>query len=348
MRATQTSDRYQYICLLNIAACFCVVVLHCTEAAHTFSATASWWLAMALQSVARWAVPVFFMITGVTLLEYRKKYTTAAFFKKRLLRTGIPFVVWSLIVYLYRLFLSRSLTWAGVWDIVQRVVSNDLQPVYWFFFALFGIYLCIPVVSKLMKRENTRLLWYWVALWFLLSAVEPLARRFLSLTIAPHFSVPLAVGMLGYCILGWLLHNDTPPKKWRVVIYMAGALGALLMPVGTYFLSRGGDGTLDHLLTGYASVCTVPMAAAVFLLFRGMEPRLHPSPRVKRLIDTASAASFGVYLTQMFVIGIVGHLLKPDITSPLYMIGGAVGVYLLCVVGVAICQRIPVLRKLFP
>ena len=36
---------------------------------------------MVVETLAYWAVPVFFMITGVTLLGYREKYSTATFFK---------------------------------------------------------------------------------------------------------------------------------------------------------------------------------------------------------------------------------------------------------------------------
>ena len=45
-----------------------------------------------------WAVPVFLMITGVNLLNYREKYDTSTYFRKRVMRTVIPWLAWSFLV----------------------------------------------------------------------------------------------------------------------------------------------------------------------------------------------------------------------------------------------------------
>lgn len=348
MSTLNSRSRYLYIDLLNIAACYCVVLLHCSGAVFSFAENAVWWYAMIFQAMAHWAVPVFFMITGVTLLGYRTKYDTKTFLKKRLLRTGVPFVVWSLIMFAYRLFVGHSLPWAGFGNLVRRLFSNNIQNIYWFFFSLFGIYLCIPLVSKIVKKENSRLLWFWVALWALNSAIRPLLSRFLNVNIASHFVIPLADGMLGYCVLGWLLHHAPPKKGWRIIIYISGVLGTLLMLFGTYWLNRAENGSLDTLFMTYGSICNIPLAAAVFLLFRDINWSFLECPRWQRVISTFSGASFGVYLFQMIVIYELGRLLKINTFSGKYMLFGSIGIYLFCVLFVSLCRRLPILRHLFP
>ena len=49
-----------------------------------------------IESVFYSAVPVFFMITGATLMDCRKRYSTAVFLKKRFTRTVIPYLGWVL------------------------------------------------------------------------------------------------------------------------------------------------------------------------------------------------------------------------------------------------------------
>lgn len=91
-----TQARLDYIDFMNIFACFGVVCLHCSGLVFQFSETRAWFVAMLVQTIFHFAVPVFFMISGTTLLEYRSRYSTKTFFKKRFAKTGTPFVFWSL------------------------------------------------------------------------------------------------------------------------------------------------------------------------------------------------------------------------------------------------------------
>ena len=63
-----------YFDLLNIFACFAVVALHVNGAVHTFAKTRNWVSCMFIEALFYFAVPVFFMLTGATLINYRKRY----------------------------------------------------------------------------------------------------------------------------------------------------------------------------------------------------------------------------------------------------------------------------------
>lgn len=69
---TNSPKRLYYIDILNILSCFTVVVLHCSGGVFYYQKTRLWFIYMFLQTVAHFAVPVFFMITGANLLDYRK------------------------------------------------------------------------------------------------------------------------------------------------------------------------------------------------------------------------------------------------------------------------------------
>ena len=56
-----------------------------------------WITANIIECICYFAVPIFFMISGATLLNYRKRYTTAVFFKKRFGKTLVLFLIWSVI-----------------------------------------------------------------------------------------------------------------------------------------------------------------------------------------------------------------------------------------------------------
>lgn len=79
----KSKDRIIYFDVLNIAATFGVIMLHCNGLAHTYSETLAWYQALLVEVLIYWPVPIFFMLSGATLIGYRERYTTVDFFKKK-------------------------------------------------------------------------------------------------------------------------------------------------------------------------------------------------------------------------------------------------------------------------
>lgn len=68
-------------------------------------------LGLAIEVLFYWAVPIFFMLTGATLMRYRERYDTKTFLLKRFQRTVIPFLAWSTILY----FVVTICIQGGLW-----------------------------------------------------------------------------------------------------------------------------------------------------------------------------------------------------------------------------------------
>lgn len=98
----EKKQRYDFIDYLNILACLCVIFMHCNGIVHSFEYSRAWKESMFVEAAAYWAVPVFFMISGATLMGYRDKYSTGTFFKKRVLKTVFPFIAWVLINLIFK------------------------------------------------------------------------------------------------------------------------------------------------------------------------------------------------------------------------------------------------------
>ena len=86
------SSNLFYITVLNVLSALAVVGLHTNGCFWEFSKERWWFTANIIESVLYFAVPVFFMITGATLLDYTKRCDTKTFFTRRLKKTVIPFV----------------------------------------------------------------------------------------------------------------------------------------------------------------------------------------------------------------------------------------------------------------
>ena len=80
MNNKETYNRMLYIDILNVVSCLAVVFLHTNEMFWAFSYEPYWISANIIECVFYYAVPVFFMITGTTLIDYRKNTIQKSFF----------------------------------------------------------------------------------------------------------------------------------------------------------------------------------------------------------------------------------------------------------------------------
>lgn len=151
----EEKKRIIYYDLLNVVACISVIAMHCNGIVHSYANTIEWKESLVVEVIAYWAVPIFFMLSGATLIEYRAKYTTRTFLKKRVEKTLIPFVAWSFLMLLYKCFNGViSYNALSVKEVFSRFINCSIENVYWFFVPLFAVYLCIPVLSSLSQGKK--------------------------------------------------------------------------------------------------------------------------------------------------------------------------------------------------
>ena len=91
MRKINQKEHYFYIDILRILACLCVIYMQCNRIADPYTDTSVYRQRMFVETIAYWAVPVFFMISGATLFDYRERYQTGAYFKKRFLKMMLEY-----------------------------------------------------------------------------------------------------------------------------------------------------------------------------------------------------------------------------------------------------------------
>ena len=104
------TERVFLIDFLNVISCFGVVWLHVNGAVWTFSYFRTWVTSWLLETLLYWPVPIFFMLSGITLLGYRDRYNTKVFLKKRMMKTLLPFLFWSVVSIFWSIYVSGYLT----------------------------------------------------------------------------------------------------------------------------------------------------------------------------------------------------------------------------------------------
>jgi hypothetical protein len=350
MPTAPATRRTPYIDILICMSTFAVVWLHTNGYAHSYSDSVAWKSALAVEVIAYWAVPIFLMCSGVNLMRYRERYSTRDFLVKRVQKAVIPFVFWVLLSYVLVTWAANGgLTWADFSPraIYEAFMTLNHMSIYWFFLALFAIYLAMPVLSLL--RDRRRILWYIVIVGLVFDSVLPLIAQIFSLPFNHLLDFPLTGGRyVIFPILGYLLADLELPRWGRYTLYTAGAAAAVTRYLVTYIGSTQ-RGETYLLLFDYVSIVSVVLAAAVFVFIKSID--WEPVVRIgwiRATIRQITACSLGIYLTHyFFIMWLLPRLgWTPDrlITQTL----GTVVVFLLALLLVSALRLIPGVRRVLP
>lgn len=340
--------RVLYYDVLNVVACFGVVAMHFNGLVYAYSPTFDWFQALFVDCFFYWAVPVFFMLTGATLLGYRDKYDTKTFFSKRLRRVAVPFLAWSLIALVWKVATGQMEPPVGPRSLIDLVFNTKIIDVYWFFIPLLAIYLCLPALTELREKRAT--LWYLAIAASIFNVALPTLFEWAGIEYNANAFLPIASGFLTYVLLGYLLKDARISKRRRAAIYAAGIAAFLVRYLVTIALSLR-DGELNMLFWGYTynNPTAYLEALAVFVFARHVSwERLLRTESARRRLASVAGCSFGIYLTHMFVFW-YGLLLTGLQGADLaWRTAGPVVTYALCLAIVTCAKRVPGLRALFP
>lgn len=257
--------------VMNIVACIAVIAMHVNGAVWSFSYERYWLTSLIIECVCFWAVPVFFMISGATLLDYRTRYTTPEYFQKRFGRTGVPFLFWSVVSIFWAVFVTHGLepdVLKSVPLFLDAVLNTRGLSIYWFFPPLFALYLAIPFLS-LIPQENRE------------TACLPLLCSLAGIAYNGSLNMPVnGGGMVIFLLIGYYVTHYPLSKQIRCrVIYPLGVFGLLLRYFGTLIRSY---------LSGGWTECSVGATASPALcwpwpcLYGSGTMTGRSSPRTKR------------------------------------------------------------------
>lgn len=358
MEQVQKPSRIAYLDSLRLAAMVGVVLIHvCAVLVTDLAADGQmpgfvWHLANLLDSASRFAVPVYFMLTGALLLGDDRSLSPRGILRHRVVRIAVPLAVWSVIYLLFRALWQIFLQ--TVWPSILRpedefvlakalrsLVSQPAAVHLWYLYALLIIYLLLPFLRLLVKHAPRRLLIYGLGLWFVFSSLWRAAAGLLpELSLQNYANPDFLGGYVGYVLLGWVLSTTEkiPRRQWLVIGYAAAAL---VTTAATYMMTLGA-GELNGVFYQYFMPNVVVMAACVFLFFRASDTGRPSSPMTASL----AGLSFGVYLIHELFVLLLTPVMRwlPPVVSLLLV---PVLVLLLALITAAALRKTKATRFLF-
>lgn len=351
---SKSNKKFFYLTVLNVISAFAVVCMHVNSCFWTYSTEPYWFSANIIECFFYFAVPVFFMISGTTLIDYKERYSTKEFFKRRIVKTFIPFLAWSMVALIWNILTSKvQITQLNVSNIFNGIFGTSWMGIYWFFPSLFCLYLCIPLLASIGGgRVERRTIFIYIAVaGFTLNALCPFVISVFKLKFVWPFDVDFGCKYVLYAVIGYLLSTQKISKKTKNLIYIGAIFGLLLHIVGTYYLSKEAGEVID-LYKGYLNVPCIMYSVGIFVLFRECASRLEFQKGIVKIVDMLGDCMFGVYLCHMYILYIVKliciHMFSVNETSLVYRLIVPFVVFGVAVLVVKIMKRIPMIKKIVP
>lgn len=336
METVTAKQRIIYLDFLKVIAIFLMVANHCVDNVTPAERALPWYnlWGSVYNSFTRPAIPLFMMVTGILLLP--TKMDMGSFYKKRLSRVLIPFLVWSVLYNLFPWFtgllncdpetIHVFFKWADTSQAFGDALRNILMIPFnfsafavqmWYVYLLIGIYLYIPVFSAWVEKSDKRSQRIFLAIWAV-SLFVPYLRNYLTENLFGECSwnefglFYYFAGFSGYMLLGYHLVKY-PLQMSKVSKY---ALAAITFAIG-YAVTLIGfknatavEGQSEAMVELFFTYCSPNVALMTFAVFLICKDIRFENKRVNRFISQFSICTFGIWMCHYFFVGPVFLLFK--------------------------------------
>lgn len=244
-------------------------------------------------TITRFAVPCFVMLSGAFLLDDNRTANYHVFYKKQLMKIGKPTFIIGILYVLYRIPLCFLGEKSGTEDIVALIRDIFVgKPFYhmWYMYMLIGLYLMAPIVVR-FKNTISYEKFRKIAMVFLIVAS---ISNWTTGQIRINWDIGQSFEYLGYFMIGYVIRKDLSKNNLKgILIIFLGIIVELVATCLEYKIQivKGiSEGKLMFSIIN--PYCPIIVFASV-LIFAGFT-MLHI--RYNRQIEKLAGISLIIYL----------------------------------------------------
>lgn len=338
--------------LLRIISAFSVVVLHVSGQYLMIYDVGSlpFRLSNFLNSISRFGVPIFVMMSGALFLSPTKEITTSKLWRRYILRIFIVYGVWSFAYYVFQsLYFWQFDFWRHgiVRTILGCVYSSDH---FWFLFMIMGLYAIVPFLRTWVHHASRKELDYFVILFvvfqILRETITALTDKTLLLEILDMVKIIELSYYLGYFVLGYILCTHGVSRLIKRCLYCSVPIGILLNFLISDWMSLKNNCYSAGIYDSFG-IFTFLQVLAIFVFFSdGFFHIAWPLKKIRH-ITGLSKDTLGIYVMH---VGLLTYLVNEGIlqwiSSPLLGIPViSLFCFTFCGVVSAILRRIPFIGR---
>ncbi len=284
-------EKRGYIECLRIIAILFVIYNHTrTLGFELFTVTTentSYWFSYIMYPLCKVAVPIFFMISGVNLLN--KQESLGVLFKKRILKHILIIFLFGTLQYFRYVRVGKVTLSIATW--FSAIYSQPLLETYWFLYMYLGFLLILPLLRRIVQTMEKRDYIYLFVLCVvcnLFTIVGYFTGYFINANVFEMSNI------IFYPLVGYGLEKYGSEIKVRYCVIATVAAEIMVVVLGIVYSkfypeNYGG-------LTNLIQMGTPVLACGIFLLVK-----LLCKERQNKLIYALGSTVFGIYLIEDIV-----------------------------------------------
>ena len=317
-----STNRVVYYDILRIIAAFAVVLLHCSsEKWYSYEEnTYPWHIFNVYDSLVRFGVPLFVMLTGSVMGNPDKECSIKKLWGKNILRLVAAYLFW----HFFYIFADKEALLElkayfphHVRSTLEVLVKSSAH--LWYMNMIICIYAIIPVLRLITGNE--KILKYAVKFSILFSFVIPTVLNFPYLTEEPHLIIVinavkgrffsareyhLNFEYISYFLIGYYLSTVPVGKKEAIKYGLFGLLGF----IATWAVSAAYSRHTGKIygFYGYGNINVLAEAVGMFIIVKYFASKHSFKKKTVMILTRAADCCFGAYMIHVFVIGRLSHL----------------------------------------
>ena len=249
---------------LRIICSVMVVLLHTSAMGTLIPGEKGFLINTVLNSLTRFSVPVFIMISGYFMLGKEEDFS---YFLKRSIKLIVIMILWS-VIYLVKYTLSGAVLVNSVKDIVKYLLT---QPIHlWYFYALSALILFTPALSVFARKSDKKTYIYTMTLMLVFGSVITMLVRENSFPTLTLITEKLKIGTMltfpAFYLFGYFVKRFGISKKISLTSFVTG----LILTVSSVIILSFQKGILSENVLSFYALNVAFMSMGIFAFFSSL------------------------------------------------------------------------------
>lgn len=305
MKKLFIQKKYTYLESLRIIAIFFVIFNHTGNKGYfLFSerpvGSAQFWIYLFISIFCKFAVPVFFAISGALMLG-KEDEPLKVLWSKRILKIFILLILYSFIYYLNKIYRGNSTF--SLHELTKMMYTTYVRGHLWYLYAYIAFLISLPFLKSMVRSLETKYYYYMIAIAVILKGIIPVVEYLLwqgDITLYSKIKVSwLMENIVLYPCIGYFMHHKIDAKKTKAmipVLWMLNVAGILISSYMTYYKGQVTGVLSESKSQSFHNSFAVLNCMAIFLTFKYVFEKYRIPSLMEQIILSIGKCTFGIYL----------------------------------------------------
>jgi len=346
----ERSRSIQYINKLRILSIYAVVTAHVTIGLTMASTPFSfnWWLGTTIFYACHCSIPIFVMISGALLLDSSREESLREFYRKRMVRVGVPLACWTIVYLCVRAFVDHESLTAG--RVFELIITANPYYHLWFLYMIAGLYLVTPPLRTFVRHATRRERVFVIVLMLVLANAYFQADALLwqnQRSIFTLFIPYIALYLCGY-ELARIDPCKIPPTRY-MVLALAICVFYLAAFAQPFMARQGGIGPGQRTVFDFFVPPIILPSIAIFWAARRLDATGRPALGIRKTaVEWVASTTLGIYVLHPLMLIWIQSGLRNHTGDGSFLLGiilVPLVTFATCYLITSILMNIPVLRR---